>query len=71
MRLALANALHLRGMQGVDLAPALLPVLVVDPPCQRERLSKDLLQARISLDLAHDVADHPAQQSADVPQRLR
>lgn len=60
--LALADALHLRSVQGVDL-PAPL-ALVPDAAGKRQRQAEDLHQARLPGDLAGDVADHRAQHGA-------
>src|SRR3712207_4766509 len=68
VRLALADALHLRGMQGVDLAAPLSLPLILDAPGQRQGMSEDALQALAARDLARDVPDHPPQDGAQAPQ---
>ena len=57
MRLALADALHFRGMQAVDLATSLMPVLLEHPAGQVQRPQEDRLQLVLAGDLSGDVAD--------------
>src|SRR5262245_42921894 len=61
MRLALADALHFRCMQRIDLAASLMPVLFEHPLCQIERLQEDHLQVVFASDLSGDIADGAAE----------
>src|SRR6185437_2722516 len=67
--LAFADALHLGCVQAVDLRSSLPLTLLAHPPGQRQRPGEDRPQARILTDLAADIADHPAKQRAQCPQR--
>ena len=68
-RLAFADALDLRRMQGIDLAPALAPVLVADPLGQPQQRREGPAQALVVGGLARDVADHPAEPGAEEAKR--
>ena len=48
MRLAFADPLHFRGMQGIDLRPTLAAVLVAHAAGQADRLGEDLLQGIVA-----------------------
>jgi hypothetical protein len=61
--LAFANALHLWGMEGIKL-PAALTLLRADLRGPPKRESKRLLQCWLAFDLAEDIADDPAQPTA-------
>lgn len=69
MRLAFADALHLRRMQGVDLAPALALPLLKHAPGQIERSLEDGLEVVLAGDLARDIADGTAQIGPERAQR--
>src|ERR1035438_10080398 len=58
--LALADALHLRRMQAVDLGPALSALLGAYAPRQAQQASERRLKPGIAVDLAGNVADHTA-----------
>src|ERR1017187_9464527 len=60
VRLALADALHFGRMQAVDLGPALSALLGADAPRQAQQVSERRLKPGIAVDLAGDIADHPA-----------
>ena len=62
--LAFADALHLRGMEGIKLPAALALLLRADLRGPAKREGERLLQCWLSLDLAADVADDPAQPAA-------
>src|ERR1700710_2057511 len=62
--LALADALHLGGMEGIQLPAALSLLLRADLSGPAQRECKHLLQSWLALDLAADVADDPAQAAA-------
>ena len=66
MRLAFANALDLRGVQRIDLASALM---LAQPAGEHERMGEGALQFSLALDVAHDVANDPAEIAADRLQR--
>src|SRR5262245_44681945 len=55
--LAFADALHLRGMEGIKLEAALTLLLRADLRGSAKREGERLLQRRLALDLAADVAD--------------
>src|ERR1700730_14664319 len=59
-RLAFADALHLGGVQRVDLGAALALLLMADPQRQIEQRAKPVLERGIALDLAPDVANDAA-----------
>src|ERR1700720_1923093 len=59
-RLAFADALHLGGVQRVDLGAALALLLMSDPQRQIEQRAKAVLERGIALDLAADVANDAA-----------
>lgn len=61
VRVALADAFDLRRMERIDLFAALVLALAAHPPGERERQREELLQSRLALDLAYEVARHPAQ----------
>ena len=67
-QLALADALHLGGMQSIDLGTALALILGPNPDGESEQGPEALLEHRVALDLAADVADHPAEPSAQKPE---
>src|SRR6185437_14267407 len=69
VRLVFADALHLGGVQAVDLASALSLALFAHPASQRERDGKNFPQCGVVSDLAADVADHPAKLGTQRPQR--
>jgi hypothetical protein len=69
MRLALADAFDLGRVQRIDLRPPLVLALLAHPTRQHQRQAEDLLQRRVALDPAHDVARHPAKIGAQGPQR--
>ena len=56
--LAFADALHLGGVQRVDLGPALALFLKADPPREIEQRAEAVFERGIALDLATDIADH-------------
>ena len=62
--LALADALHLRGMEGIKLEAALARLLRADLRGPAKREGERLLQCWLALNLAADVADDPAQPAA-------
>ena len=57
MRLALADALDFRRMQGINLRPTLFVVLRQDTVRQRQQLDKSLLHRFVISNLAGDVAN--------------
>ncbi len=59
--LALADALHLRGIEGIELPAALALLLRADLRGPAEREGERLLQCWLAFDFAADVADDPAQ----------
>jgi hypothetical protein len=61
MRLALADALHFRRMQGIDLGSALTLILRQHAPGEAQRLGEDLFELGIAVDASPDVADDAAQ----------
>ena len=61
VRLALADALDLRRMQRIDLAPTLMAILGQHAAGQAQLAGKDLFQSIIARDPSPDVADHPPQ----------
>ena len=69
MGLALADALDLGRVQRIDLLSALMLALLAHPAGQHQRMGEDALQFGLALDLAHDVANDPAEIGADRPQR--
>ncbi len=69
-RLALADAFDLRRVQGIDLLAAPAMVLVADLDRQIEEWGEARREFGMALDLAMDVADHPAEPGAQEPQRL-
>ena len=69
MGLALADALHLRGVQGIDLGSALMLPLITHATCPCQNVLEDhLLEPGVVIDLTGDVADDAAQIG---PQRLQ
>lgn len=68
VRLALADALDLRRVQGIDLRPALTLLLLVDAPRQRQQLCERCFEPAVTVDLAADVTDHAAEIGAQLPQ---
>ncbi len=70
MRLALADALHLGGVQRIDLG-SLLPLFLGQHAIGKgQRLGKDRLQKRVTSNFARDVADHAAKISLQLSQDL-
>src|SRR5205085_686502 len=68
LRLALADALHLRRVQRVELvAAAVLASLSQQPGDKTERPSKGGPHGSLAGDLAADVAEQPAEPSAQLP----
>ena len=63
-RFALADALHLGGVQRIDLGAALAVILEAHPHRQSEKVGEAFLERLVAGDLAADVADHPAQPDA-------
>src|SRR5580693_3598003 len=61
MRLALADALHFRRLQGIDLGSALTLILRQHAPREAQRLGEDFFQLGIAVDASPDVADDAAQ----------
>ena len=68
--LALADTLHLGGMEGIQLPAALALLLRADLSGPAQGECKHLLQSWLTLDLAADVADDPAQAAAQDVQLL-
>jgi len=60
VRLALADAFNLGGVQGIDLAAALMPVLFQYAPRQIERPHEELAERVVAGGLASDVTDDAA-----------
>jgi hypothetical protein len=58
--LAFADALHLGGVQRVDLGTALTLLLMANPVGEIEQRTKAILKRRVALDLASDVTDDAA-----------
>ena len=69
MSLALADALGLGRMQRIDLLSALMLALFVHPARQLQRMGEDAVQFGLALGLAQNVANDPAEISADRLQR--
>src|SRR5918995_4005472 len=65
---ALADALHFRRMQGIDLWPALALGLLPNPDRQGQPGPEAFLQGRIPFDLAAHIPDHSAEPGAQKPQ---
>jgi hypothetical protein len=61
MRLALVSAFDLGRVQRIDVAAALVLALLAHPQGERQRRGERGLQRRVALDLARDVASHPAE----------
>jgi hypothetical protein len=61
VRLALTDALHLRGVQGIDLAAALAALLFQHAPGQEQRPYERFPQIFIPDDVPLDVADDTAE----------
>ena len=51
-------------MEGIDLGPALMPVLVTHLACQAEQGVKRASQCLVAIDLAADISDQPPQPRA-------
>ena len=67
---ALADALHLRGVEGIELPAALALLLRADLRGPAEREGERVLEHGLTFDLAADVADdaaEPAAQNAQLP----
>ena len=62
--LAFADALDLRGVEGIELPAALALALRADLGGPRERALEGRLDGLVALDLAADIADQPTQASA-------
>src|ERR1700727_3223624 len=72
--LAFADALHLRGVERIELPAALALLLRADLRGPAKREGERLLQCRLALDLAADVADDPAEpalEDTQLPLMLR
>jgi hypothetical protein len=69
MGLALADAFDFGRVQRIDLPPALMLVLLAHPARQHERTGEEIFQRRLALDLAHNVANDPAEKGSDRFQR--
>src|SRR6202040_1346629 len=63
-RFAFADALHLRGVQRIDLGAALPVILEAYPIGQSEKLGEALLEPVVAGDLTADIADHPTEPGA-------
>ena len=62
MGLALADALHFRRVQGIDLRSAAMLLLIAHAPGPRQNIGEHhFLEPAIALDLAGDVTDDAAQ----------
>ena len=61
MRLALADALHFRRVQGIDLGSALTLILRQHAPGEAQRLGKDFFELGVAIDASPDVSDDAAQ----------
>lgn len=61
---ALADALHLRGVEGIKLPAALALLLRADLRSSAEREDERVLERSLTFDLAADIADDPAQPAA-------
>lgn len=70
MRLALANAFDLVGMQAVNLAAALALLLLHDGLRLIERPEEDRPELLVTINLVLDVADGPPQIGLELAQRL-
>ena len=57
MRLALADALHFRRVQGIDLGSALTLILRQHAPGEAQRPGEDFFELGIAVDASPDVAD--------------
>ena len=70
VRLALADAFHLRRVQRIDLGSALALLLFEHPPRQRQRTSQGDLTEQVGavVELAGDVADDTAEIGFELPQ---
>src|SRR5258705_10810568 len=68
--LALANAFHFGGMQGVALGAALPALLLARPPAKAEQVSEAALEPMVAVDLAGNVADDAAQIGLELAQSL-
>src|ERR1700722_8803784 len=60
-RLALADALNLRRVQGIDLRSALPLILRQDAPGEAQRRGEVFFELGVAVDASPDVADDPAQ----------
>ena len=61
MRLALADALHFRCVQGIDFGSALTLILRQHAPGEAQRPGEDFFELGIAVDASPDVADDAAQ----------
>src|SRR6476661_4294589 len=61
IRLALADALHFRRVQGIDLGSALPLILRQHAPGEAQRSGEDFFELGIAVDASPDVADDAAQ----------
>src|SRR5580700_2714153 len=61
MRLALADALHFRRVQGIDLGSALTLILRQHAPGEAQRPGEDFFELGIAVDAPPDVTDDAAQ----------
>ena len=69
MGLALADAFDLGRVQRIDLPSALMLALLAHPAGEHDRMGEGALQFSLALDLAHDVANDPAEIGSDRLQR--
>src|SRR5689334_8427691 len=70
MRLTLADALHFRGMQTVDLPAALMLPLLKNPRCQMQRPAKDDLEFVLVGDLPCNIPDGAPEISLELAKGL-
>jgi hypothetical protein len=71
VRLALADAFHLRGVQAVDLGATLPPFLVEHATGAAQQVGEHLLQPRIAIDLAGNVPYDAAEMWAERAKQIR
>jgi len=69
VRLALADAFDLGGVQRIDLSSALVLALMPHPESQRQRFGENPAQGLVAPCLAHDVAEDPAEIGPHAAQR--
>ena len=68
---ALADALHLRGVEGMELPAARALLLRADLRGPAERKGEGVLEHGLTFDLAADIADDPAQPAAQLPRECQ